>query len=103
MTTIGKLKKCSCEALQGLKYQAISYNTNSDNVITTINHIQHDLSSFDYNKTLKNNECFALKFNSLENPINSNLLETTIISFIPYKTYSNKIKMITKHKKQMKG
>ena len=103
MTTIGKLGECNCGSLQGLKYKSISCNTTSNCIITNIDYIQHDLSSFSYDRTLNNNECFALKFNSLENPISSNLLETTIINFVPYKTYNNKIKTITKHETQIKG
>ena len=68
MISIGKLATNKCATLQGLKYGAISQNDYGSDIQIDVNNIQSDLNSFDYNRTLNNDNCFALKFESLENP-----------------------------------
>ena len=146
MISIGKLATNKCATLQGLKYGAISQNDYGSDIQIDVNNIQSDLNSFDYNRTLNNDNCFALKFKLLENPndygsdiqidvnnIQSNLnsfdynrtlnndncfalkfkslenpranfmLQVKVYRFVPYKTYSNKIKVIKKYENKIKG
>ena len=103
MISIGKLATNKCATLQGLKYGAISQNDYSFNTKINIDSIQSDLNSFVYNRTLNNDNCFALKFKSLENPRASIMLQPKMYRFVPYKTYSNKIKVIKKYENKIKG
>ena len=103
MISIGKLATNKCATLQGLKYGAISQNNYSSNTEINIESIQSDLNSFNYNRTLNNDNCFALKFKSLENPRANFMLQVKMYRFVPYKTYSNTIKVIKKYENKIKG
>lgn len=103
MINICKLATNKCATLQGLKYGAISQNDYGSDIQIGVNNIQSDLNSFDYNRTLNNDNCFALKFKSLENPKVSIMLQSKMYRFVPYKTYSNKIKVIKKYENEIKG
>ena len=103
MISIGKLATNKCATLQGLKYGAISQNDYGSDIQIDVNNIQSDLNSFDYNRTLNNDNCFALKFKSLENPKADLMLQTNMYRFVPYKTYSNTIKVIKKYENKIKG
>ena len=103
MINIGKLATNKCATLQGLKYGTISQNDYGSDIQIDVNNIQSDLNSFDYNRTLNNDNCFALKFKSLENPRANFMLQVKMYRFVPYKTYSNKIKVIKKYENKIKG
>ena len=103
MISIGKLATNKCATLQGLKYGAISQNDYGSDIQIDVNNIQSDLNSFDYNRTLNNDNCFALKFKSLENPRANFILKAKVCRYVPYKTYSNTIKVIKKYENKIKG
>lgn len=104
MITIGKLSN-KCTTLQGLKYGAISQNNYNANVNLNIDNIQDNLDSFEYNRTLKNDDCFGLMFESLEIPkshsnidLNINNIQSNLDSFEYDRTINNDISFALKFK-----
>lgn len=102
MTTINRMK-VSCGALQGLKYDIISINDMSQDLNTTVKPIQPVLNSFEYNRTLNNDICFALKYGILEAPSDKKLVDVKIKKFKPYRLYNNKIKVLGVYNNTIKG
>ena len=102
MTRIGKLN-VGCNILKGLKYGAILNNENSSIVQPTICPVQPSLNSFLYNSTLNNDNCFALKYKILENPKDNLNIRTKFYSFVPYRSYHNKLKVIKIYNNKLKG
>lgn len=102
MSTVNRIK-VPCQSLEGLNFNSISNVDNSFDLSLSIKPIQFKLDSFDYDRTLSNDHNFALKYNSLENPKTSASLKVTMYRFKPYKTYSNKIKILKNYNNKTKG
>lgn len=73
------------------------------NISMNIIPIQSELCSYEYNRTLNNDTCNALKYRILENPKSTINIKVKICNFVPYKVHKNNIRVVTKHTNIVRG
>ena len=94
-----------CSVLQGLRFDKISISEDSDKVINDITtKCEHLTEHNEYDKVFNNmNIIKNMRIDKMETSKDRVVLNANLKSFIPTKSYSNKLKVIKTYENKIKG
>ena len=104
MNTIDRIS-VSCSALQGLKFDKISVSEDTDKAINNVITKCEDLNEHsEYDRVFNNIDVIEnMRICKMEVPKDYMGLKAKLKSFIPTKSYSNKLKVIKAYENKLKG